>query len=114
METNVRSLRMDWLRATLIAAALLAYDGRANAAETTVNIENFTFEPQVLTVPVGTKVVWVNNDDIPHVVAEKDRKFRSQALDTGDSFTQTFTVPGTIEYYCSIHPMMTGKIIVAP
>lgn len=114
MKTDMRTLRSDWLRAILIAAALLAYDGRANATEATVNIENFTFEPQVLTVPAGTTVVWVNNDDIPHVVAEKNRKFRSQALDTGDSFTQTFTIPGTIEYYCSIHPMMTGKIIVAP
>ncbi len=57
---------------------------------------------------------WVNADDIPHVVAEKDGKFRSPALDTDDKFSQTFSTTGTVEYFCAIHPHMTGKIVVTP
>jgi len=79
-----------------------------------VKIDNFTFAPQTLTVPVGTTVTFENDDDIPHLVAEKDGKFKSKALDTGDKFAQQFTTAGTVEYYCAIHPMMTGKIVVTP
>jgi plastocyanin len=88
--------------------------GSAAAADGAVKIANFTFDPPTLTVPVGTTVTWTNDDDIPHVVAEKDGKFRSKALDTGDKFTQQFTTAGTVEYYCAIHPHMTGKIVVTP
>ncbi len=103
------------LRSTLIVGALIfAWGEAASAADAVVKIANFTFEPQTLTVPVGTTVTFENDDDIPHVVAEKDGKFRSKALDTGDKFTQQFTTAGTIEYYCAIHPMMTGKIVVTP
>jgi plastocyanin len=56
-------------------------------------------------------VTWVN---IPHVVSEKNGTFRSNALDTDESFTHTFPAAGTIEYFCAIHPRMTGKIIVTP
>ena len=70
--------------------------------------------PAVLTVKAGTTVTWVNGDDIPHVVAEKDGKFRSGALDTDDSFSQSFATAETVEYFCAIHPHMTGKIIVTP
>lgn len=57
---------------------------------------------------------WVNADDIPHLVSEKDGKFRSSALDTDDKFSQTFSTAGTVEYFCAIHPHMTGKIVVTP
>ena len=104
------------LRSTLVAGALIiaSWGGTASAADAIVKIANFTFAPQTLTVPVGTTVTWQNDDDIPHVVAEKDGKFRSKGLDTGDKFTQQFTAAGTVEYYCAIHPMMTGKIVVTP
>jgi len=104
------------LRSTLVAGALIltSWGGTASAADQVVKIANFTFAPQTLTVAVGTTVTWQNDDDIPHVVAEKDGKFRSKALDTGDKFTQQFTTAGTIEYFCAIHPMMTGKIVVTP
>lgn len=99
-----------------LAAIILAFavcgPGVGRAAEMNVKIENFTFEPETLTVPVGTKVTWVNDDDIPHLVSEKDGKFRSKALDTDDSYSETFSAPGTVEYYCAIHPHMTGKIVV--
>ena len=104
------------LRSALVAGAMIltASVGTAFAADTIVKIGNFTFAPQTLTVPVGTSVTFENDDDIPHVVAEKDGKFRSKAIDTGDTFTQQFTAAGTVEYYCAIHPMMTGKIVVTP
>src|SRR5882724_8051507 len=96
----------------VVFAVLAITAVRTRAAETTVKIENFTFEPQVLTVPVGTKITWVNDDDIPHLISEKDGKFHSAALDTNDSYSETFSVAGTIEYYCAIHPHMTGRIVV--
>ena len=77
-----------------------------------INIDNFSFTPAILTVPVGTKVTWVNHDDVPHLVMSTDKRFTSPALDTVDRFSYTFTAPGTYNYYCAIHPKMTAKIIV--
>lgn len=102
------------LAASIALMALLIMHGNANAADAQVKIANFTFEPAVLTLKVGTTVTWVNDDDIPHLVSEKDGKFRSSALDTGDKFSQTFSTAGTVEYFCAIHPHMTGKIVVEP
>ena len=98
----------------LTALAIGPWSGPASAADMTVKIANFTFAPETLTVPMGTTVTWINDDDIPHVVAEKDGKFRSKALDTGDSYSQKFEMAGTVEYYCAIHPHMTGRIVVTP
>jgi plastocyanin len=103
-------------RASLVAIILLAglTATQALADNAKVTISNFTFDPPVLTVKAGTTVTWVNADDIPHVVSEKDGKFRSSALDTDDTFSQAFPAAGTIEYFCAIHPHMTGKIVVTP
>jgi plastocyanin len=79
----------------------VVFTGNANAADAQVKIANFTFEPPALTVKVGTTVTWVNGDDIPHLVSEKDGKFRSSALDTGDKFSQTFSAAGTVKYFCA-------------
>jgi plastocyanin len=97
-----------------MAVFLSASRGHALAADAEIKIANFTFDPPVLTMKAGTTVTWVNNDDIPHLVSEKDGKFRSSALDTGDKFSQTFSAAGTVEYFCAIHPHMTGKIVVEP
>jgi amicyanin len=104
------------LRATLVIVTVIAglASGQALAAEAQVKIANFTFDPPTLTVKAGTTVTWVNADDIPHLVSEKDGNFRSSALDTNDRFSQTFSTAGTIEYFCAIHPHMTGKIVVTP
>ena len=83
----------------------------AGAAEVKVGIDNFTFNPKVVTVKAGTTVTWTNNDDIPHTVANPP-KFKSKALDTGDSYSFTFTTPGSYSYFCSLHPHMTGTIVV--
>jgi plastocyanin len=83
------------------------------AAETAIKIDNFTFSPDTVTVPVGSTVRWTNRDDIPHTVVSDDKtSFKSKALDTDDSFSYAFTKPGTYVYFCSIHPKMTGKVIV--
>ena len=80
-----------------------------------VAIDNFTFGPNVLTVKTGTTVRWVNRDDIPHLVVDKGRKvFRSKVLDTDDSYSFTFDKPGTYDYFCGLHPHMTGQIVVTP
>ncbi len=77
-----------------------------------VTIANFTFSPATLTVPTGSTVTWVNQDDTAHTVTSVDKVFGSQGLDTGDTFTFKFSKPGTYAYFCTIHPEMTGKIIV--
>ena len=107
---------MRGFRATLAAVIVLAGLAAppALAADAQVKIANFTFDPPTLTVKAGTTVTWVNADDIPHVVSEKDGKFRSSALDTDEKFSQTFSTAGTVEYFCAIHPHMTGKIVVTP
>jgi plastocyanin len=82
---------------------------RANAD---VKIDNFSFGPQTLTVSVGTTVVWTNRDDIPHTVVSTDGVFKSKVRDTDEKFSYTFTKAGTYPYFCSVHPKMTGKVVV--
>src|SRR5436305_11435404 len=77
-----------------------------------VVIDNFVFSPERLTVKVGTTVTWTNRDDIPHTVAAKDRAFKSKAMDTDESYSFTFSTPGEYAYFCSLHPHMTGTIVV--
>jgi len=77
-----------------------------------VKIDNFSFMPASLTVPASTKVTWINHDDVPHNVVSTDKKFASPVLDTDEQFSYEFKDLGTYEYYCSIHPKMTGKVIV--
>ena len=85
---------------------------RTVAGSNEVKIDNFTFTPPELMVAVGTTVKFVNHDDIPHSVVDKNKAFRSKALDTDDSFTFTFVNAGSYDYFCGLHPHMTGKIIV--
>ena len=99
-------------------AALVAIAPRTPSADAAnpaaITIDNFHYSPSMLVVPPGTTVTWKNDDDSPHSVREKDGKFKSAALDTDDTFSQTFTAAGEYEYFCSIHPYMTGKIVVRP
>ena len=84
----------------------------AHAGGIEVKIDNFSFTPQRLTVKAGTTVTWINGDDIPHTVASSGKLFKSKTLDTDDTYTFTFTTPGMYEYFCSLHPHMTGTIVV--
>jgi plastocyanin len=77
-----------------------------------VKIDNFVFAPQTLTVPVGATVTWTNKDDIPHTTVSTDGVFKSKVMDTDEKFSYTFTKAGTYAYYCSVHPKMTGKVVV--
>ena len=95
-----------------LVGALLAYGAVAAQEANEVKIDNFVFNPPELTIAVGTTVKFVNHDDIPHSVVDKNKAFRSKALDTDDSFTFTFANAGTYDYFCGLHPHMTGKIIV--
>ena len=78
----------------------------------TVSIKNMTFSPSSLSVATGTTVTWVNNDAITHTVTANDGSFDSGNIVPGSSFTHTFSAAGTVAYHCSIHPMMTGSVVV--
>jgi len=83
-------------------------------ASTEVKIDNFSFTPATLTVTAGTMVTWTNRDDIPHTVVSVDdpKTFKSKVMDTDEKFSFTFTKPGTYTYFCSVHPKMTGTVVV--
>jgi plastocyanin len=83
-----------------------------SAATAEVKIDNFSFEPQTITIPVGATVTWTNRDDIPHTVVSTDGVFKSKVRDTDEKFSYTFTKSGTYPYFCSVHPKMTGKVVV--
>ena len=102
--------RMSWAIASVAASVLLAATP-ARAEDAAVKIGNFTFGPQEMKVKSGTTVTWTNEDDIPHTVVSVNN-FRSKALDSDDKYSFTFTTPGTYKYFCSLHPHMTGTIVV--
>jgi plastocyanin len=117
-----KSVWVAALIAPLMIAMLLLFAGSPSVnasnneqsvpATAAVKIDNFVFGPQTLTVPVGTTVTWTNSDDIPHTSVSTDGVFKSKVLDTDEKFSYTFTKAGTYPYYCTIHPKMTGKVVV--
>lgn len=100
------------MKTRLLAVLCLMLSMPAWAEEVKIDIKEFMFGPKDLTVAVGTKVTWVNDDQIPHTVAETHKAFRSGALDTDDSFSWVFNTPGEFEYFCALHPQMIEKIVV--
>ena len=95
------------------AATIHFSRGAQQKVQTTeVKIDNFSFGPTEITVPVGTTVTWTNHDDIPHTVVSTDKVFKSKVLDTDEKFSFTFSNAGSYPYFCSIHPKMTGKVVV--
>ncbi len=98
----------------LLALVTLPAVERAAASSPTaeVKIDNFSFAPATLTVKAGTPITWTNGDDIPHTVVSDDQTFKSKVLDTDQKFTVTISKPGAYSYFCSIHPKMTGKVVV--
>lgn len=102
--------RMKSVVAAVAVVFLLAV-APVRAEDAAVKIGNFTFGPQEMKVKAGTTVIWTNEDDIPHTVVSPNN-FRSKALDSDDKFSFTFTTPGTYKYFCSLHPHMTGTIVV--
>jgi len=107
--------RVAFLAAFAAPAALIppqAVVAAAPAKVQKVAIQNFAFAPQVIVVAPGTTVTWTNSDDDPHTVTATDKSFHSAAMDTDESYSFTFTRPGEYAYFCSLHPHMTGKVIV--
>jgi plastocyanin len=115
-----RSVSIAGLAATLVLGICALGAGRKSFGvsaqqkpETVeVKIDNFSFGPETLSVPVGTTVTWINRDDIPHTVVSTDGVFKSRVLDTDEKFSFTFSKVGNYPYFCSIHPKMTGKVVV--
>lgn len=101
------------MRFVRIGDAPAGDDTPASAPESNqVVVDNFSFTPAAAAVPVGTTVTWTNHDDIPHNVVSPEQKFKSPVLDTDETFSHTFEAAGTYKYYCSIHPRMTGQVVV--
>jgi plastocyanin len=86
----------------------------ATSTPATIHIGNFTFSPAVIEIPAGTSLTWVNEDDAPHTVvgSDRDSPLKSPALDTDDHYAVVMSLPGTYHYFCSLHPHMTGTIVV--
>ena len=95
-----------------VEAGAQAQPAAAAPATMEVKIDNFSFGPMTITVAVGTTVTWTNRDDIPHTVVSTDGVFKSKVMDTDEKFSFTFTKAGTFAYFCSIHPKMTGTVVV--
>jgi plastocyanin len=110
--TRRRLFAAATLQVAILAGVAIVPAISARAADAMVKIDNFTFAPQRVTVKIGTTVTWDNADDIPHTIASSTKLFRSKVLDTGGTFSFTFTTPGAYEYFCSLHPHMTGTIVV--
>jgi plastocyanin len=96
----------------MLVCSGLAVAAFGSEAATEVRIDNFTMSPKTVTVAPGTTVRWTNADDIPHTIVSDDHVFKSKVMDTGDQFAYTFATAGTFNYFCSIHPHMTGTIVV--
>jgi plastocyanin len=106
-------MRINVCIALVIGACIsIAAASQSKPAAAEIKIDNFSFSPAELKVPVGTTVSWTNRDDIPHTVVNTDRAFKSKVLDTDEKYSFTFATAGTFPYFCSIHPKMTGKVIV--
>jgi plastocyanin len=111
----VSSLAMPVMIAMLLLFAgspSVTASNQPSAVNAAVKIDNFVFGPQTLTVAVGTTVTWTNSDDIPHTSVSTEGVFKSKVLDTDEKFSYTFTKAGTYPYYCTIHPKMTGTVVV--
>ena len=106
------------LTTVMVAALLLSAASPCSSAKAPqptsaeVKVDNFSFGPASLTVAVGTTVTWTNRDDIPHTVVSTDKVFKSKVLDTDEKFSFTFDKAGTYPYFCSVHPKMTGSVVV--
>jgi plastocyanin len=96
----------------LVESPSVTANDQPSSTNVAVKIDNFVFGPQTLTVSVGTTVTWTNSDDIPHTAVSNDEVFKSKVMDTDEKFSYTFTKVGTYPYYCSIHPRMTGQVVV--
>jgi plastocyanin len=113
-KTAVLLCGIAFLNLSLFAiAGEMKNDASTSDKQNRIEIKDFAFNPQTITVKSGEKVTWINRDEEPHTIVSVGKQFKkSTALDTDQEFTITVGAPGTYEYFCSVHPKMTGTIIV--
>jgi plastocyanin len=115
MTTLIRRIKIAALLCAISSFSLsaLADDASGATAGGKIEIKDFAFNPQKITVKSGEKITWINRDEEPHTVVSVGKKFpRSHGLDTDQEYSITAGAPGTYEYFCSVHPKMTGTIVV--
>ena len=119
MNTFISKALMATLACSISSFSLFALAGEMKdagsrgAGQNKIEIKDFAFNPQTITVKSGETVTWINRDEEPHTVVSVEKQFKkSSALDTDQEFTITAGAPGTYTYFCSVHPKMTGTIIV--
>jgi plastocyanin len=116
MTTLISTIRIAALLCAISFSYLSAPAGEMKEAGTSGNrieIKDFAFNPQTITVKSGERITWINRDEEPHTIVSVEKQFKkSSALDTDQEFTITAGPPGTYTYYCSVHPKMTGTIVV--
>jgi plastocyanin len=100
------------LVALLGATSFLAAPASSNPSPVQIQIDNYTFKPATVTVPVGTIITWKNLDDDPHTVTANDGSFNSKGLAQGDTWSHQFSKPGVYAYHCTVHPFMQASVIV--
>lgn len=118
MNSIRQSISVLLLASTLALVTVASARALNHAAETQthayqVNIQDFSFQPMALNVPLGATVTWTNKDEEPHTVFSNDDVFKSKALDTDETFSFKFSKAGTYKYFCSVHPKMVATIVVA-
>jgi len=112
-KTAVLLCGIAFLNLSLFAIAGEMKNDESTANQNRIEIKDFAFNPQTITVKSGEKVTWINRDEEPHTIVSVGKQFKkSTALDTDQEFTITVGTPGTYEYFCSVHPKMTGTIVV--
>ena len=113
-KTTVLLCGIAFLNLSLFAiAGEMKNDDNTSSKQNRIEIKDFAFNPQTITVKSGEKVTWINRDEEPHTIVSVGKQFKkSTALDTDQEFTITTGAPGTYEYFCSVHPKMTGTIVV--
>jgi len=113
-KTAVLLCGIAFLNLSLFAlAGEMKNDDSTSSKQNRIEIKDFAFNPQTLTVKSGEKVTWINRDEEPHTIVSVEKQFKkSTALDTEQEFTITAGAPGTYTYFCSVHPKMTGTIVV--
>ncbi|HTM10994.1 MAG TPA: plastocyanin/azurin family copper-binding protein [Verrucomicrobiae bacterium] len=111
---SVKLLAMLALLAGLAFAARVPMARAANAEEggAKVSIANFAFTPEEITIAAGESVTWTNDDGAPHGLEYRDGAPGVNPLLPGAAFSRRFDKPGTYEYNCSVHPYMTGRVVV--
>lgn len=112
MPSSLRRLTSLAAFALIGAALLLASPARAGGTDHAVEIVDFAFSPATLTITAGDTVTWTNGDPVVHTATSTTGAWDSGDLEMGESYSLTFSEPGTYDYLCTPHPSMTGRIIV--